>query len=39
MCFEPLAEGSSVDLDDGTLYEGVGADEFVVGCVVDLNVY
>ena len=32
-----LAEGSSVDLDDGTLYEGVGADKFVVGCVVDLD--
>ena len=33
----PLAEGSSVDLDDGAFDEGVGPDEFVVRGVVDLN--
>lgn len=31
----PLSEGSSVDLDDGGLGQGVGADQFVVGRVVD----
>ena len=30
----PLTEGSSVDLDDGRLGQGVGADELVVGGVV-----
>ena len=30
----PLAEGRGVDLDDGGLGEGVGADELVVGGVV-----
>ncbi|KAJ2241025.1 hypothetical protein GGI13_007479 [Coemansia sp. RSA 455] len=31
----PLTEGSSVDLDDGALHKGVGADKLVVGGVVD----
>lgn len=31
----PLTEGSGVDLDDGGLGQGVGADELVVGRVVD----
>lgn len=31
----PLAEGGSVDLDDGRLGQGVGADQLVVGRVVD----
>ena len=31
----PLAEGSGVDLDDGGLGQGVGADQLVVGRVVD----
>jgi hypothetical protein len=30
----PLTEGGGVDLDDGTLGQGVGADELVVGRVV-----
>jgi len=33
----PLAEGGSVNLDNGTLDESVGSDEFVVGGVVDLS--
>ena len=33
----PLAEGGSIDLDDSALDEGVRPDEFVVGCVVDLQ--
>lgn len=32
----PLPEGGGVDLDDGALHEGVGPDELVVGCVVNL---
>jgi hypothetical protein len=32
---EPHTEGSGIDLDDGGLGEGVGADELVVGGVVD----
>lgn len=32
---EPLAERSGVDLDDGGLGQGVGADELVVGGMVD----
>lgn len=35
MGFVPLTEGGSVDLDNGALDEGLGADEFVVGGVVD----
>lgn len=31
----PLAEGGGIDLDDGALDEGLGADELVVGGVVD----
>ena len=31
----PLTEGGGIDLDDGRLGEGVGADELVVGRVVD----
>ena len=31
----PLTEGGGVDLDDGAPGQGVGADEFVVGWVVD----
>lgn len=34
VCFVPLSERSSVDLDDGGLSQGVGSDEFVVGRVV-----
>ena len=34
----PLTEGGSIDLDDGTLHEGVRADEFVVRGIVDLEV-
>lgn len=33
VCLVPLSEGSGVDLDDGGLGEGVGADKFVVGRV------
>ena len=36
MLLVPLPEGSSINLDDGTLDEGVGTDEFVVGGVVNL---
>lgn len=32
---EPLSEGRGIDLDDGGLGEGVGADKLVVGGVVD----
>ena len=32
----PLPEGSSIDLDDSALHEGVRADQLVVRCVVDL---
>jgi hypothetical protein len=32
----PLAEGGSIDLDDGALNEGVRPDELVVGRVVNL---
>lgn len=36
MALVPLPEWRGVDLDDGTLDEGVGTDEFVVrGVVVD----
>lgn len=35
--FVPLAEGGSIDLDDGALNEGVGSDELIVRCVVDLQ--
>jgi hypothetical protein len=31
----PLSEGGGIDLDDGGAGEGVGADKFVVGGVVD----
>jgi hypothetical protein len=30
VCFVPLTEGSSIDLDDGGLGEGVRSDQFVV---------
>jgi small nuclear ribonucleoprotein (snRNP)-like protein len=33
----PLAEGGSVDLDDGTLDQSVRLDELVVGSVVNLD--
>jgi hypothetical protein len=33
----PLPEGGGIDLDDSVLDEGVRADEFVVGCIVDLD--
>jgi hypothetical protein len=33
----PLPEGSSIDLDDGRLDEGVGSDKLVVGSVVRLE--
>jgi hypothetical protein len=32
----PLPERSSIDLDDGTLDEGVRSDKLVVGSVVNL---
>jgi hypothetical protein len=32
---EPLPEGSGVDLDNGGLGQGVGADKLVVGGMVD----
>ena len=35
MSLVPLSEGRSVDLNDGGAGEGVRADEFVVGRVVD----
>lgn len=31
----PLTEGSGVNLDDGVLHQGVGADQLVVAGVVD----
>jgi len=31
----PLSEGSGIDLDDGTLDQGVGSDQFVVRSIVD----
>jgi len=31
VCFVPLPEGSSIDLDNGRPGEGVGADQFVIG--------
>lgn len=31
----PLPERGSVDLNDGALHQGVGADELIVGCVVN----
>lgn len=34
MCFIPLSEWGSVDLNDGGFGEGVGADQFVVGGMV-----
>lgn len=34
MCFKPLPEGCSVDLDDGGSRESVGSDQFVVGRVI-----
>ena len=37
MSFVPLAEGGSIDLDNGALDEGVRPDELVVGSVVDLT--
>ena len=33
----PLPERSGIDLDNGTLDEGVRSDEFVVGSVVNLQ--
>jgi hypothetical protein len=33
----PLAEGGSVDLDDGTLDQSVRLDELIVGSVVNLD--
>jgi hypothetical protein len=35
VAFVPLTERSSIDLDNSTLDEGVGADELVVGGIVD----
>ena len=36
--FVPLAEGGGIDLDNGVLDEGLGADELVVGGIVhDIN--
>lgn len=38
MRFIPLTEGSSIDLDNGTLDEGLGTDKFIVGSIVnDIN--
>ena len=33
----PLSEGRCIDLDDSTLDEGVGANQFVVGRIVHLS--
>lgn len=33
----PLPERGSVDLNDSALHQGIGADELIVGCVVNLN--
>lgn len=33
----PLSEGGGIDLDDGSLDEGVGSDKLVVGSVVLLK--
>ena len=37
MALIPLPERSSVDLDNGTLNEGVRPDELVIGSVVNLK--
>jgi hypothetical protein len=37
MRFVPLAEGGSINLDDGALDKGVCADKFVVGSIVNLQ--
>ena len=37
MCLIPLPKRSSIDLDDGTLDEGVRSDKLVVGSVVNLE--
>lgn len=37
MSLVPLSEGRCVDLDDGTLDEGVGANQLVVGSIVHLR--
>jgi hypothetical protein len=31
MCFVPLSEWGSINLNDGGSGEGIGADEFVIG--------
>lgn len=36
MSLVPLTEGGGVDLDDGTLDEGLGSEQLVVGGVVNL---
>ena len=33
----PLSERSSINLDDGTLDEGIRSDEFIIGSVVNLE--
>lgn len=33
----PLSEGGCIDLDDGTLDQGVGTDQLVVGSIVHLS--
>jgi len=35
MRFVPLAEGSSIDLDNGALDKSVRSDKFVVGSIVN----
>ena len=37
MRFIPLAEGCSIDLDDGALDKGIRSDKFVVGSIVNLQ--
>lgn len=35
MSFVELSEWSSINDNDGALYQGLGTDQLVVGCVVD----
>jgi hypothetical protein len=37
MGFIPLAEGGSINLDNGALDKGVRSDQFVVGGIVNLQ--
>lgn len=37
MCFIPLTEGCSVNLDDSALYKSIGSDELIVRRIVHLS--